>query len=540
MTPSAQEAQRRIKKALVILSVLSALGVKASAQISFQKTYGDSIVNDNGQSIIQTSDGGFMIVATRFTTGNWIESLFLIRTNSVGDTLWTKRIKEPTVNYSGAQVIQTFDGGFAITGFKGGGITFVPYLLKIDSSGNILWNKTYLWFADEHINSIVQTPDSGFLLAGYLYNGNNLVYFIRTDSVGDTLWTKSYGEAFYNASVYSVRIADDGGLIATGSIQDANTQDVDAFLFKTDSLGNVQWAKGYGDIGYDYAQQVDVTSDSGFVIAAVTYSFGAGLADFFLIKTDASGTPQWAKTYGGSSDDRSEAVRQTADGGYLFTGESASFSFGNFDGYMIRTDSNGDTLWTRTVNGLQNNEGYSMVLTSDSGFVITGTYLNLFSNNDVLLLKSDASGMLGCEAGSSATTVANPLTQVVNHHMSFSPSSPSVISHILDVSSGARVETICDPVQIAEINSDENLFLIYPNPVQDKLAIGSWQAPIGSIEILSILGTDVLAFRPIVIRMPIVDYEFPVEIDVSMLPPGIYFIKAQCGTDLIVRKFIKQ
>ena len=522
----------------LIFTVLISLDV--SAQTSFQKTYGDSTVNDIGQSIIQTSDGGFMIAATRFTPGNWIESLFLIRTNSVGDTLWTKLIKEPTVNYSGSQIIQTSDGGFAITGIKGGGITFVPYLLKIDSSGNLLWNKTYLWFADEHINSIVQTPDSGFLLAGYLYNGNNLVYFIRTNSVGDTLWTKSYGEAFYNASIYSVRIANDGGFIAAGSIQNANTQDVDAFLFKTDSLGNVQWAKGYGDIGYDYAQQVEVTSDSGFVIAAVTYSFGAGLADFFLIKTDASGTPQWSKTYGGSSDDRSECVKQTGDGGYLLTGESASFSFGNFDGYMIKTDASGDTLWTRTVNGLQNNEGYSMVLTSDSGFAITGTYINLFSNNDVFLLKSGTSGITGCESGSSATTVAIPLTQVVNHHLNFFPSQPSVIPHVLDLSSGASVETICDPVQIAEMNSDENLFLIYPNPVQDKLAIGSWQAPIGSIEILSILGIDVLAVRPITDGMPIVHFELPVEIDVSMLPPGIYFIKAQCGTDKLVRKFIKQ
>ncbi len=521
-------------KALSFLS-LSLISLVTQAQTTFQKTYGDSSVNDNGQSILYTSDGGYMIAATRFTPGNWIESLFLIRTSSVGDTLWTRLIKEPTVNYSGAQVIQTYDGGFAITGIKGGGITFVPYLLKIDSSGFILWNKSYLWFADEHINSIVQTPDSGFLLGGYLYNGNNLVYFIRTDSVGDTLWTKSYGEAFYNASVYSMRLAKDGGFIAAGSIQDANTQDVDAFLFKTDSSGTVQWARGYGDVGYDYAQQVEVTSDSGFVIAAVTYSFGAGLADFYLIKTDSDGDLVWSKTYGGISDDRSESVRQTADGGYLFTGESASFSFGNFDVYIIRTDANGDTLWTRTVNGLQNNEGYSLVLTADNGFAITGTYVNQNGNNDVYLLKANASGIMDCSEGSTPTTVTIPTTQVVNHHLNFVPSEPSVISHTLEVSSGARMETICYPVGIIEANNHENSFLIYPNPANNKCTIYNSQFTIEEIEIFDLLGRQYSSLKANYARL-----QRAIDFDISTLASGIYLIKAQNGKETIVRKFIKQ
>ncbi|CAN5482620.1 hypothetical protein BH11BAC1_BH11BAC1_09160 [soil metagenome] len=519
-----------MRQRLLLFILLMFFIFSASAQTTFRKTYGDSTVNDNGQSILQTRDGGFLIAGTQFNTGNLFESLFLIRTDHNGDTLWTKLVKEPAVNYSGSQVIQTFDGGFAITGIKGGGVSFVPYLLRIDSLGNFISNKSYLWFADEHINSIVQNPDSGFLLAGYLYNGNNLVYFIRTDSVGDTLWTKSYGETLFNANIYSLRVAKDGGFIAAGSIQNTNTQDVDAFLFKTDSMGNIQWAKGFGDVGYDYAQQIEVTNDSGFIMAAVTYSFGAGLADYYVIKTDSFGNPLWSKTYGGASDDRSESIRQTDDGGYLISGESASFSFGNFDVYMIRTDSNGDTLWTKTVNGLENNEAYSMVLTEDSGFAIAGTYFSQFSNNDVFFLKADASGSMGCSERSTATTVNIPATIITNHHLNYFPSQPSVISHTLEIKSGARVETLCFPLSIEEFKRSP--VFAYPNPANSQCTIYNSQFTIEEVKIFNFIGEAV--------QIPITYNHQYAKLEIDKLAPGIYFLLISTNNELYSASLLKQ
>jgi len=517
---------------IVQLFLMLIASISASAQITFQKTYGDSTVNDIGQSILQTGDGGYLIAATRYTTGNQIESLFLIRTDGIGDTLWTTNVNESTVNYSGAQVIQTYDGGFAITGIKGSTNTLVPYLLKIDAAGNMLWNKTYLWFAQERINSIVQTPDSGFLLAGYLYNGNDLVYFIRTNSAGDTLWTKSYKENLFNATIYSVRMTPDGGFVAAGFIQNTGTQDVDAFLFKTDAAGNFLWAKGYGGTGYDYAQQVEVMPDSGFAIAAVTYSFGAGLADFYLIRTDSAGNPLWSKTYGGASDDRSESIRSTPDGGLLFTGEAASFSFGNFDVYMIMTDANGDTIWTKTVNGLENNEGYSLDMTDDGGFAITGTYFNQFSNNDVFFLKADASGFMGCSEVSVPTVTTTPSTQVFNHQLNFLPSEPLVNAHALIENKGTRIETLCFSDGIKEESLEDDL-VIYPNPSKGKLAVCSMQSAIKSMEIYSIIGKQVLAFRFMQLRQR-------ADFDVSALSSGIYFIKVHTENRCVIRKIVKE
>jgi hypothetical protein len=529
-----------IKQTFVLFFVMSVLVVMTSAQSTFQKTYGDSSVNDIGCSILQTGDGGFLVAATRYTPGNYIESLFLVRTDDKGDTLWTKLVKEPFVDYSGAQAVQTFDGGFAITGIKGGGNSFVPYLLKIDSVGNIRWNKSYLWFAQEHINSIVQVSDSGFLLGGYLWDGSNQhIYFIRTNVFGDTLWTRSYADTNFNATVYSVRLAKDGGFVACGSIQDKNTQDVNALLFKTDSLGNILWARSYGESDYDYAQQVEVTSDSGFVIAAVTYSFGAGLADFFLIKTDSTGNLLWSKTYGGASDDRSESVRQTTDGGYLFTGESASFTQGILDVYMIRTNAAGDTLWTQTRNGLQNNEGYSLVLTSNGGFAITGNYYSQQGNNDVFLLKAGPNGFTGCGEQKTSAIVTVPATQVINHHLGVFATSPSVIAHMLDTMSGARTETLCATDGMSDAIAG-NTFDVYPNPVSDRLNIdvsvftGRQNSEL-SIRIINIFGQKVMERK---VSVP--SLQMPVELDVSPLVRGIYVLEINEAGKKFRMKFVKQ
>ncbi len=513
---------------LVFLLFFSFLSF-SQAQITFQKTYGDSLVEDIGQSILQTADGGYAIAGTRYTAGNIFESLFLIRTNSNGDTLWTKLIRENFNQYQCAAVKQTLDGGFIFTGINGNGNLFNPYLLKTDSAGNVVWSKSYEIAGQEHTYSVVQTTDSGYFIAGYLYNGSNLIYFIKTNSTGDTLWTKSYGETNYNAAVYSAVQTSDGGFIATGTIEDKSTQDVDVCLFKTDALGNVEWTKAFGETGYDYGQQVEQTADGGYAIAAVTYSFGVGSADFYLIKTDSSGSLMWTKTYGGSSDDLSESIHQTFDGGYLFIGESASFSFGNFDVYLIKTNSGGDTLWTKTINGLQNNEGYSLIQTSDSGFAITGTYFNWNIHNDVFLVKTDASGNMGCTERSSNATVTSPATQFINHQLTAFTPGTMVIPTFTNTSTGATVETLCISDGIKE-NVFENSIFIYPNPAESEFAVGSKQSAIKSIQISNLLGEKIYSAVHCGLQT----------VACLLFPPGIYFVKIETEEGSVVKKLVKE
>jgi len=151
-----------------------------------------------------------------------------------------------------------------------------------------------------------------------------------------TYFAKTYGGGTSSEWAYSVQQTSDGGYIVAG---DAGG---DIFLIKTDANGNISWAKTYGGTSYDWTRSVQQTSDGGYIVAGYTTSFGASARDIFLIKTDANGNIQWAKTYGGTSDDWAFSVQQTSDGGYILAGETRSFGAGYGDIFLIKTDANGN------------------------------------------------------------------------------------------------------------------------------------------------------------------------------------------------------
>jgi len=154
-------------------------------------------------------------------------------------------------------------------------------------------------------------------------------------------FAKTYGGSSAEHA-YSVRQTSDGGYIVGGWISPVVATIDDVFLIKTDANGNVQWAKTYGGTGYDYANSVQQTSDGGYILAGETSSFGAGGRDVFLIKTNASGNVQWAKTYGGTGNDYAYSFQQTSDGGYILAGWINSFGAGSWDIFLVKTDANGN------------------------------------------------------------------------------------------------------------------------------------------------------------------------------------------------------
>jgi hypothetical protein len=155
-----------------------------------------------------------------------------------------------------------------------------------------------------------------------------------------TYFAKTYGGTGGDIA-YSVQQTSDGGYILAGET-DSFGAGGDIFLIKTDASGNIQWAKTYGGTYSDYAYSVQQTSDGGYIVAGYTRSFGAGLSDVFLVKTDASGNISWAKTYGGTNGEGAFSVQQTSDGGYIVAGYTYSFSAGWDDIFLIKTDANGN------------------------------------------------------------------------------------------------------------------------------------------------------------------------------------------------------
>jgi hypothetical protein len=195
----------------------------------------------------------------------------------------------------------------------------------------------------------------------------------------------------------------------------------DAFLIKTNASGNVQWAKTYGGTNNDSAYSVQQTSDGGYILAGVTYSFGTGGGDAFLIKTNASGNVQWAKTYGGAGIDKFIRVLQTSDGGYIAVGYTSSFGAGGYDVFLVKTDTNGNIIWAKTYGGWNNDIASSVQRTSDGGYIVAGTTWSFGAGNgDVFLIKTDANGNIGsCGIVRSVTpTVTTPSPTVTTPSLS--------------------------------------------------------------------------------------------------------------------------
>jgi len=240
--------------------------------------------------------------------------------------------------------------------------------------GDTLWTRTYGGGDVEEGWCVQQTHDGGYIIAGHTASfgaGNYDVYVVKTATNGDTLWTRSYGGGATDRGFF-VQQTSDGGYIIAGYTESFGAGATDVYLLRTDSSGDTLWTRTYGGDQRDYGWEVVVTPDGGFAVAAQTASFGAGRDDVYLVKTDASGDSLWTRTYGGSSLDYGFSLQHTSDGGYVVAGFTYSFGAGGYDLYVVKTDANGNTLWTRTYGGSGYDYARSVRQTTDGGYIVAG------------------------------------------------------------------------------------------------------------------------------------------------------------------------
>jgi len=306
----------------------------ASGDTQWTRTYGWS---GEGCSVQQTSDGGYIVAGG-------VDGVDLIKTDALGDTLWTRTYQ--TFWSVGYSVQQTTDGGYIVAG-SARSLESSVYLIKADASGSTLWTRTYGGTDLDWGNSVQQTSDSGYIIAGGTLSfgaGGSDVYLIKTDSSGDTLWTRTYGGASYEEGMSVCQTLDSGYIIAggTSSFGAGAPDSTNVYLIKTNTSGDTQWTRTYGGTSDDEGNSVQQTADGGYIVAGSTGSFGAGDWDVYLIKTDASGDTLWTRPYGGVSLDEGCSVQQTSDSGYIIAGFTGSFGAGWYDVYLIKTDSLGD------------------------------------------------------------------------------------------------------------------------------------------------------------------------------------------------------
>jgi hypothetical protein len=431
----------------------------AHAQVvKFAKTYGGTDY-DVASSVQQTSDGGYIVAGDKesFVAGYY--DFFLIKTDANGNIIWAKTYGG-TFNDYAYSVQQTSDGGYIVAGWTTsfGASNGDIFLIKTDANGNIQWAKTYGGGNYDGAFSVQQTSDGGYIVAGVTNSfgaGDRDLFLIKTDANGNVQWAKTYGGTSWDGAE-SVQQTSDGGYIVAGETSSFGAGSYDFLLIKTDANGNVQWAKTYGGGNYDLAFSVQQTSDGGYIVVGETYSFGAGWYDIFLIKTDANGNIQWAKTYGGTFNDYAYSVQQTADGGYILAGFAYSFSAGG-DILLIKTDANGNVQWAKTYGGIGDDAAHSVQQTADGGYIVAGNR-NSFSagDDDIFLIKTDANGDIGsCGiVGNASPTVTTPSVTVTT---------PSLSVSSLSLTPGSPSPTITSPTltvyEVCPLSFDDNVVI---------------------------------------------------------------------------------
>jgi len=391
-----------------------------------------------------------------------------------GQTNWTRTYGGPGWD-EGNSVRQTTDGGYIVAGLtqsSGAGYADV-WLIKTNARGDVVWTRAYGGRHWDEGKSVQQTSDGGYIITGFTWSfggkGDSYVWLIKTNAQGDTLWTRTYcGRGAWGRSGQQTT---DGGYIITGYDYSSDTGACDVYLIKTNAQGDTLWARTYGGGAEDRGYSVQQTADGGYIIAGETSSFGAGNSDVYLVKTNASGDTLWTRTYGGASDDHGYSVRQTIDGGYIIAGNTQSFGAGNEDVYVVRTDSQGNTLWTRTCGGPRHDYGNSVQQTADGSYIITGYTWSFGAGTiDVYLIKTNANLDVGPVAIQSPPGVVDSGTSYV----------PRAVVHNFGLTSGSMVQVTMSIGSGYTQTVQETLVSV---PL-DTVVFPQWTAePVGSIPI---------------------------------------------------------
>ncbi len=372
----------------LLLLVFSSYGLADDGDTLWTRVYGDT-GSQMANSVVQTSDGAF--VAAGYTGGYDNTDFWLIKFDANGDTLWT-RTYGTDENEHAESVKQTYDGGFIMTGWVSFIDTFLyynTYTVRTDAVGDTIWTWKYPGELYAYTYDVEQTPDSGFIIVGKT-GGPDFddydAFLIRLDAAGDTVWTRVYGDDT-NQDLFDVELTSDGGYVVTGHNGDCNDPTkYDVLFMKVAANGDSLWGHIYGGSEIDIGYSVVATADGGYIIAGCTESLTPGNPSTYFIKTDIMGDSVWAKSYGGGFPDEVFSIQQTYGGNYIATGYYGLAR--DTDVYLLKLDTNGDTLWTRTYGGSGFDAGSSVIQATDGSYMIAGG-TNSFGagNQDVYLLK---------------------------------------------------------------------------------------------------------------------------------------------------------
>lgn len=401
-----------LKKTFILLfTCLCSINIFGQlTSIQWQKPFGGGLY-DYAKEITNTLDGGSITAGySESTDGNvsfnhGAGDCWIVKTNSLGTIEWEKTYGGTGFDYA-YSIKQTSDGGYIFAGYTestdgditssiGGGDCWI---IKLNSTGTILWQKTFGGTSSDNAQCIRQTIDGGYIICGYSESfdgdvidnrGGGDCWIIKLDDLGTTEWTKTLGGTSYDFA-QDIKQTSDGGYILSGGTNstdgDVNLQNGngDCWIVKLDYSGNIIWQKSFGGSNYDFAQSVVITDDGGYILAGYTESGNGditgyhGAGDCWVVKFDNLGNIQWQKSLGSSGNDYAFCIQQLTSGGYILTGYSESNdgdvvgNHGNYDCWVVQLDEYGTIQMQSSFGGTGVDIGYSIKQTSVSTFIIAG------------------------------------------------------------------------------------------------------------------------------------------------------------------------
>lgn len=339
----------------VILFCHTVNAIDEAPVTEWDRTYGAIY----GWSVCPAGDGGYIIGGT---TGDWVDArgggdwtnhkFSIIKIDSAGEVVWSKNCTSGRLR----SAILTSDGGYALAG------SGEADLVKTDSEGNIQWNKTYVTLDDTLIYPMIQTSDGGYAILGagsHPFYGKSEARLVKTDSTGNLQWNKTYGEPDEYDSLCSI-VESDGGYVLMGSARD------DIWLVKINSEGNVLWEKRYGGQNDESCSYAIRTVDGGYLLVGGTESYGAGDWDGWVVKTDSNGNVQWTRTYGTAGGDIFRAAAICSSGGYVLTGKT-DFNSESPSAVVVKLSNSGELVWEKSFPS--ENSPQSVIVASDGGYI---------------------------------------------------------------------------------------------------------------------------------------------------------------------------
>lgn len=354
--------------------------------------------NEAGYAIREAPDGGVVAAGYTDSYGAGSADAFLIGIDAGGEAQWQQTFGDAS-NDGARAIIALAEGGYALAGYTYSYVSRSAdvLLVRTDPSGAQVWARSYGGPLAQGGHAVARAPDGGYLVAGYAATvspGANNVYILKTDSTGSSIWSKTFGGTEVDEA-HALCPASDGGYVVVGDTWSYGAGGADVLMLKIDANGNQVWQKTFGGSADERGNAVAPTADGGYIIAGRTFSFGAGLLDMYLVKTDATGNLVWQETFGGTASDEACGVAQTADGGHIVAGFTDSYGEGNFDAYLVKTNASGDLLWQKTYGGAQDDGANCLTVDADGGFILAG-WTNSFGHggDDLYLLRTDSLGNL--------------------------------------------------------------------------------------------------------------------------------------------------